>query len=124
MAKLKHLLAAISFLTTLCSGRAQSYTVYYKTPQGDTSVRQKLSLQNAFSSQTEASLYIVQLPSLLQGKGYITASVDSIQYDSSFALATVYVGEQYKWATIGTRHQDAALLQLVRWPQNFGPSVR
>ena len=119
MAKLKHLLAAISFLTTFCVGKAQSYTVYYKTPAGDTLLQQNLLLQNHFSSQTEAALYIVQLPSLLQSKGYITASVDSIQYDSSFATAVIYSGEQYKWAKINTRGQDASILQSIRWPDQL-----
>jgi outer membrane protein assembly factor BamA len=116
MAKLKHLLAAISFLTTFCIGKAQSYSVYYKTPEGDTSLQQRLSLQRNFTSQTEAVLYIVQLPSLLQAKGYITASMDSVQYDSLFATALVYLGEQYKWARISTGDQDAAILQSIRWP--------
>ncbi|MBO9682885.1 MAG: BamA/TamA family outer membrane protein [Flavisolibacter sp.] len=123
MAKLKHLLAAISFLTTFCIGKAQSYAVYYKTPEGDISFQQKLSLQRGFSSQTEAALYIVQLPFLLQGKGYITASVDSVQYDSLFARAIVYLGEQYKWAKISTSEQDAALLQSIRWPDRLEGTV-
>jgi outer membrane protein assembly factor BamA len=123
MAKLKHLLAAISFLTTFCIGKAQSYSVYYRTLEGDTSFQQKLSLQRDFSSQTEAALYIVQLPFLLQGKGYITASVDSVQYDSLFARATVYLGEQYKWAKISTSEQDAAILQSIRWPDRLEGTV-
>lgn len=123
MAKLKYLLAAISFLTTFCIGKAQSYSVHYKTPDGDTSLRQKLSLQKDFLSKTEAALYLVQLPSLLQGKGYITASVDSVQYDSLFAIAAVYLGEQYKWAKVSTTEQDAAILQSIRWPNQLEGAV-
>ena len=119
MAKLKHLLAAISFLTTFCISKAQSYVVYYKTADGDTSIQQKLSLQKNFPSQAEASLYIIQLPPILQSKGYITASVDTIQYDSLSASATIYLGEQYKWANISVRNQDASILQAIRWPENF-----
>jgi outer membrane protein assembly factor BamA len=123
MAKLKHLLAAISFLTTFCIGKAQSYSVYYRTTDGDTSFQQKLSLQRNFSSQTEAVLYFVQLPSLLQSKGYITASVDSVQYDSLFATAIVYLGEQYQWAKISTGEKDAAILQSIRWPDKLEGTV-
>lgn len=122
-AKLKHLLAAITFLTTFYIGKAQSYSVYYKTPIGDTSLQQKLSLQRNFSSKTEAALYFVQLPSLLQGKGYITASVDSVHYDSLFATAIVYLGEQYKWAKISTAEQDVAILQSIRWPDKLEGTV-
>jgi len=123
LAKLKHLLAAIYFLTTFCTAKAQSYSVYYKTPEGDTLLQQKLALQRNFSSQTEAVLYIVQLPSLLQGKGYITASVDSVQYDSLLATAVVYLGEQYKWARISTGVQDAAVLQSIRWPDKLEGAI-
>jgi hypothetical protein len=89
MTKLKHLVAAISFLTTFCVSKAQSYSVLYKTPEGDTSLSQKLSLQKTFTSQIEASLYVVRLPSLLQSKGYITASVDSAKFDSSSARIVI-----------------------------------
>jgi outer membrane protein assembly factor BamA len=122
MAKLKHLFTAIAFLTTFM-GRAQSYAVYYRTPEGDTSIGQAFSLQKAFFSQADAGIYIIQLPSLLQGKGFITASVDSIQYDSVSATVVVYPGEQYKWARITTRDQDAFILQSVRWPGNFEGAV-
>jgi outer membrane protein assembly factor BamA len=103
---------------------AQSYRVCYKTPGGDTSIQQKLSLQALFSSRTEASLYLFQLPSLLQAKGYITASVDSAGFDSLSATAIVYPGEQYQWATINTNEKDAALLQALRWTgQSFSGAM-
>jgi outer membrane protein assembly factor BamA len=123
MTKLKHLVAAISFLTTFCVSKAQSYSVLYKTPEGDTSLSQKLSLQKTFTSQIEASLYVVRLPSLLQSKGYITASVDSAKFDSSSARIVIYLGEQYQWARIVTREQDASILQSIRWPDKLGGTV-
>lgn len=123
MAKLKHLFAAISFLTTFFFSEAQSYFVHYKTPEGDTSILQKLSLQKNFASQMEAGMYLFQLPSLLQARGYITASVDSAQYDSLFATAIVYLGEQYKWAKINTIESDNQILQSIRWPVSFEGSI-
>src|SRR5689334_17756765 len=123
MTKLNHLFAAIFFLTTFYTAGAQSYTIHYRSPEGDTSLQQKLFLQKTFSSQAEASLYLVQLPYLLQSKGFITASVDSIQYDSLSIKAVVYLGEQYKWARISTSEQDASLLEAIRWPGNFEGAV-
>jgi outer membrane protein assembly factor BamA len=119
MAKLKHLLAAISFLTTFCTSKAQSYSVHYTTPQGDTSIQQKIALQKLFSSQIEASSYVVNLPSLLQSKGFITASIDSMRFDSLSANVIIYLGEQYKWAKIATRPQDVSILQAIRWPDKM-----
>ena len=123
MAKLKLVLAAISFLTTFFSSRAQSYTVLYKTPEGDTTFSEKLFLQKVFTSQTEAGVYVAQIPSLLQNQGYITASLDNIQYDSLSATAVIYLGEQYKWARIFTREQDALILQSIRWPDNLEGTI-
>lgn len=123
MAKLKHLFAAIFFLTTFCIGRAQSYSIDYKTPEGDTSIQQKFPFQRKFFSYQEAGVYIAQLPALLQSKGYITSSVDSVRYDSTSATAMVYLGEQYKWAKINTRAQDASLLEAIRWPEKFSGPV-
>jgi outer membrane protein assembly factor BamA len=123
MAKLKHLIATISFLTTFFAGGAQSYFVHYQTPDGDTSFAEKLSLQKIFNSKTDAGLYLVQVPSLLQRKGYITASLDSMRLDSSSANVVLYVGEQYKWARIATREQDAWILQPLHWPDDMSGAI-
>lgn len=71
----------------------------------------------------EAGMYLFQLPSLLQTRGYITASLDSVQYDSLFAIATIYLGEPYKWANIHTSKKDQDLLQSIRWPGAFNGAV-
>jgi outer membrane protein assembly factor BamA len=115
MAKLKHLLSLLLVLTQCCAF-AQSYRVTYIGVDVDSSVLlQKASLQTAFPTKAEAALYAVKLPSLLQSKGYITASVDSMQLDSTAASVYVYLGEQYKWAKINTAPQNAALLDAVHW---------
>lgn len=95
--------------------KAQSFAVHYKTPEGDTSLQQKLSLQQKFFSASDAGAYLFQLPFLLQGKGYITASIDSVRYDSTAATAVIFLGEQYKWAKLSIHEKDASLLEAVRW---------
>jgi outer membrane protein assembly factor BamA len=116
-AKLKHLFAALFFLTTFCSARAQSYLVRYRSVDADTAIAKKLSLQTAFASRTEAAVYLFQLPMLLQAKGYITASVDTVSYDSTSALAIIYPGGRYQWAKITTEPKDAVLLHAIQWPE-------
>jgi outer membrane protein assembly factor BamA len=71
--------------------------------------------------------YIAKVPALLQGKGYITASVDNARFDSIQAIVHLYLGQRYEWASIKTSPDDAALLEAVRWnekqlqeaPMNF-----
>ena len=119
MAKLKHLFAAICFLTTCCIAGAQSYAVHYHTPEGDTALQQHTPLQTAFASRNEAGLYLNQLPSVLQTRGFISASVDSIRYDSTSARVVLFLGERYQWAQLHTRPSDELLLEAVRWPQDI-----
>jgi outer membrane protein assembly factor BamA len=118
MAKVKKLIALILFLTSCYMGWGQSYTVSYKSPSGDTTgLKQQLGLQSAFTSQGEATKYIFALPALLQSKGYIASSVDSVRYDSLHATVTLFTGSLYKWTKISTRPQDQAIIEAVRLPE-------
>src|SRR6476659_3517908 len=93
MAKLKHLLTVFFFLTQLCA-HAQVYKMQYIGVDVDSSrLHHDENLQSTFPSRLEASLYINNLPSLLQSKGYITASVDSLQLDSASGQAIVFLGD-------------------------------
>lgn len=123
MAKLNHLFAAIVFLTTCLSAGAQSYTVRYHTPEGDTALHQYTSLQTSFASRNEAGLYLNNLPSVLQTRGFISASVDSVRYDSLSARVVLFLGERYQWAQLHTRPSDASLLEAVRWPASLPGTI-
>jgi len=119
MTKLKHLLTAILFLTQFCV-KAQSYYVHYTGADVDsTTLVEKAKLKKSFASQLEASLYITRLASLLQNQGYITASVDTIRYDSADARIHIFLGEQYKWANINTPPENAALLESLHWNEKI-----
>ncbi len=58
---------------------------------------QGLKLQTAFSNQLQCNIYISNIPILLSSKGYPTASVDSIWYDTASAGINLFLGKQYKW---------------------------
>lgn len=115
MAKLKYLLSVILVLTQYCV-RAQEYHLYYSGTDVDSSVlRQKTGLQTVFSTRAEASLYVFKLPALLQAKGFIGASLDSVSLDTAWAKVRIFLGEQYHWARIRLAPQDAGLLDSVQW---------
>jgi outer membrane protein assembly factor BamA len=117
MAKLKHLFTAIFFLTTCCTVAAQRYGVQYRDAGNDSVIHVPAILQDSFPTKADAQAYIIKLPSQLQSKGYLAASVDSVQYDSLSALVVLFLGEQYRWTKVTTRPEDEALLQAIRWPQ-------
>src|SRR5688572_23232076 len=124
MAKLK--LLAFLFLL-ICNGAvAQSvYGVHYNLAD---SVRVDTSLlQTHFTDRQAAMQYVAELPAFLQGKGYVTASIDSARFDSLAAHVALFLGQPYQWATIITASADEDVLQGVRWssgtlagtPMNF-----
>lgn len=45
----------------------------------------------------------------------MTASLDSIFYDSSYSRVVLYVGDRYQWAQLDARQVDPAVLQAVGW---------
>jgi len=126
MTKLSHHILfpviVFSFLTIHVSAIAQNkYQVNIKAVDRDSSfLKNELGLQNSFASQIEAQQYIGQLPALLHAKGYVTASVDSIRMDSSFAYLVLFLGKAYRWALIDVSHVDPAVLNGTGWREkNF-----
>lgn len=117
MPKLKLLLLG-SLLILLTSANAQLYPVHYYVIGGDSAIKNQIGLQEKFSTAAEARFYINSLPGLLQSKGYITASVDSIQLDSLAAFVKLFLGHQYKWATIKTAPFDEDILSSIHWPSS------
>ena len=74
-----------------------------------------LHLQTVFSNRQLCTNYIFKLPEILTGKGYPTASIDSVLYDSTSAHIYLYLGEQYNWAEINTDSIDKKLLTETGW---------
>ena len=116
MTKLK-LLFIVCLLIALKPASAQSYELRYFIADADSGIKKDIGLVEKFNSQAEARSFISSIPALLQTKGYLTASVDSAQIDSSSGLVHLFLGLQYKWAKIRTRPHDQDVLSAVRWPQ-------
>ena len=112
MAKVKHQFLAI--LLTVCVSIAANaqYEVRYVYADSVASVP---VLESKFSDRSSAEQYILQLPANLQAQGFITASIDEVIADSVSSIVHLYLGRQYKWATIQTRSQDTEILEAVRW---------
>lgn len=118
MTKLKHLLLLFTVLTHF-SGWAQGYTLRYTGADRDSAALVKeASLQQSFASRMEASAYVARLSPELQAKGFITASLDSVQLDSLEGRVHLYLGEQYRWARIKAAPRVSAMLEALRWNEN------
>jgi outer membrane protein assembly factor BamA len=126
MTKLRRPISFLSFiLIFFLSGemlRAQAeYALRLKSVDKDSVFfANALGLQTMFPSRTACGEYVNRLPSLLQSKGYVTASLDSVKYDSSFATVVLYVGEMWKWAELDAAKVNPALLYAADWKKkNF-----
>jgi outer membrane protein assembly factor BamA len=94
----------------------ENYKVHYILSGKDTSYKiQQLGLKSIFESQAFAKLYIDKLPETLLNKGFPTASVDSVLYDSLFAQVKVYLGKKYQWLGISTDSIDQHVLDNTGW---------
>jgi outer membrane protein assembly factor BamA len=79
----------------------------------------QLGIPADFASRYACAEYINKLPGLLQAKGYVTASIDSLRYDSSFASMVLFAGQVYRWAQLEASGIDASLLDAVGWREKM-----
>lgn len=81
--------------------RAQQYTVEYDFDDKDTSeIAGGDFLKTEFDSRQESEEYIKNLKELLTGRGYASASVDSVNIDSASARVYLFLGNRYKWKIV------------------------
>jgi outer membrane protein assembly factor BamA len=115
-----HLPAALLFLIIILiqniSFGQTSYSLNAKcvdkTPEY---LKNEIGLQTEFLSRNVCIDYVNKLPSLLQAKGFVNASLDSIFFDTASARVVLYIGEQYKWAHINIASADPQILAVSGW---------
>lgn len=78
-----------------------------------------LGVETSFSSRNACAEYTAKLPGLLQSKGYVTASIDSLTLDSTSARMVLFVGQRYLWAQLDARNIEPALLDAVGWRERI-----
>lgn len=66
----------------------------------DSSLVKSLKLKTVFDGKSEAIKYVSGIPTILLSKGYLAASVDSAQYDSTQAHIWIFTGPQYRWGNL------------------------
>ena len=129
MKKFQVKILLLCFILPALAGSGQSnYQLLIHCPDREAATFiSQTGLQTSFSSRFTCNEYVNQLQGLLQTKGYVTASLDSVRFDSLSASVVLFVGEQYKWASLNAGKVDPALLEAVGWreqqfkekPMNF-----
>ncbi|MFI5186678.1 MAG: POTRA domain-containing protein [Chitinophagales bacterium] len=126
MTKLRKLISPFVFLLsftflTLFAPAQTRYELNIRAIDKDSGFLNTLGLQNSFGTRGGCVEYVNKIPSILQSKGYVSASLDSLQYDSTFAQLVLFLGESYHWAKINTNHVDPSLLNAVGWREKIFP---
>ncbi len=74
-----------------------------------------LGIPASFRDRNACTDYVYRLPELLQDKGFASASLDSVRFDSAFAFIQLYIGDKFSWSAIKIRPEDAYLLHAAGW---------
>src|SRR5574339_516203 len=118
-AKIRRLLAAYILLFHLLVPDSSAQNPYFLHPSGvdrdSTALIRATGLQTTFASRLACVEYVNKLPYLLQSKGFVTASLDSILLDSASAKIIIYLGQRYQWTQIKIQNADPQLLAVSGW---------
>lgn len=80
------------------------------TPANNNDLQTVLQLKTVFTSKLQCNNYIEQLPVLLQAKGYLAASIDSVKQDFTTTTIALFLGEKYTWQKLQIDDKDKILL--------------
>lgn len=118
MAKVQLLISIIFILFISARGVAQNnYQLKLRSVDKDSAMLGQIlnGTPTNFPDRDACRIYINKLIPDLQSKGYVTSSLDSVQYDSLFARVVLFVGDSYKWAVLNTKNVDKTILEAVGW---------
>jgi outer membrane protein assembly factor BamA len=94
----------------------QNYPLHIKGIDKDSAfIVSQVGIPVSFSSRTACVEYILKLPLVLQSKGYVTSSIDSLHYDSLAAHISLFLGEKYFWAKLDVSAVDPVILDAIGW---------
>ncbi len=75
----------------------------------------RLSINTVFPSRFACAEYVAKLPEQLRLMGYISASIDSIRYDSLVASLYLFAGNKYQWGQLDVSKVEPELLRAAGW---------
>jgi len=106
----------ISVLVLLCCLKAfsqKNYPLHIKGVDRDSAFITNLGVPSSFTTRNDCVSFINNLAGFLQAKGYVTASIDTIIYDSAYAKLVLFTGQRYEWAELTIDGIDAAVKEAV-----------
>lgn len=110
------------FLSGLFKPAMGQYHLYVRGIDKDSSsIIAAAGLRTDFPDRLTCAAFIDKLPSDLQAKGYVTASVDKIEFDTAKATIDLYLGTLFKWAQLDASRIDTFILDGIGWQARAFP---
>ncbi len=79
----------------------------------------KVSYKKQFNAKESATKEVNKVYLALLNEGYITAAVDSVNWDSLNATAFMYAGHKHKWINLKYEKKDEALISNLGYGEHF-----
>ncbi len=96
----------------------KQYLLQYNIVDKDSSILQRLGLKTNFTSAMQRADYVNRLAGLLEAKGYISASVDSIMEQEPQTKVHLFIGEAYRLADLKVNESDQPYINQVGFKLN------
>jgi len=74
-----------------------------------------ISWKTSFRNRDECAVYVNNLTTTLQTKGFPAASLDSVYYDSAMATIRLFLGDAFQLADVKTMESDKKILEQSGW---------
>jgi outer membrane protein assembly factor BamA len=92
------------------------YALHVKLNSPDSILRApSLGIPGSFKDRAGCTEYVYKLTDILRNKGFTSASIDSVKFDSASADLNLYIGEHFIWSKIRIRKADTELLTAAGW---------
>jgi len=116
MAKLRlYGFTALLLLASFLPARAQ-YSLHVQLNSPDSILQSPaLGIPSSFKNRALCTDYVYKLTDVLRKKGFSSASIDSIHFDSEAAYLQLYIGEKFTWAAIRNHSEDDGILHAAGW---------
>jgi outer membrane protein assembly factor BamA len=111
--KISGLIIVFIALSTVSS--AQYLLKFEPVDRDSIFVKDTLRLKHTFSDRQSCTNYVNELPALLRSKGYPSASVDSVYYDSTTTTCVLYIGDALTYTFLETDSIDGSILTAAGW---------
>jgi outer membrane protein assembly factor BamA len=116
MAKLRLYGCTVLLLLSSCPQVHAQYTLRVSLQSPDSILSAAaLSIPASFKNRQDCTDYVYKLTGLLQDRGFASASVDNVHFDSASAFMQLYIGDRFAWSSIKARPEDAELLRAAGW---------